>query len=110
MRGVYENQHATAYLECHMDKDWHVCEIYCDPEQRRRGHATELLRQITLDADREGVQLTLEVCPLDLIRPGLSQVQLSDWYSRHGFRRHGHHDCLFYYMKREAQNVQRIAA
>lgn len=110
MKSVYECTNATAYLECQSHDQWMICEIFTDHEQRGRGFATRLLEEICRDADHEGVDLILEVCPIDLNRPGLAQSELSDWYRRHGFRRYGHSDCLFYMMRRECQDVHRIAA
>ena len=56
----------------------------CPKQSRvqRKGHGTALLKQILSDADRESVDLYLEVSPSD----GLSYDQLASWYKRHGFK------------------------
>jgi N-acetylglutamate synthase-like GNAT family acetyltransferase len=52
---------------------------------RGRGNGTRLLKLVLADADKEGVTLVLSVgsddSPLSL-----SNLQLADWYERHGFR------------------------
>lgn len=60
-----------------------VTEIHVWQGFRGRGWASDLLKEITASADREGVVLMLSVDPGPF---GLDAQQLVDWYSRHGFQ------------------------
>jgi len=51
---------------------------------RRMGYGTRLLRVVLDDADKEGVTLLLSVSSDDSPK-ALSNVQLQQWYRRHGF-------------------------
>jgi GNAT superfamily N-acetyltransferase len=61
---------------------WAITRINVPAEHRGHGVGSKLLRQILDEADREGVDLYLEVSPSD----GLDFEQLSAWYARHGFK------------------------
>lgn len=50
-------------------------------EHRHKGYAHELLQQILDDADKEHINLYLEISPSD----GLTYQELEAWYMRHGF-------------------------
>jgi len=60
---------------------WIITRVNVPVRHRGQGYASELLKQITDDADREHVSLMLEVSPSD----GLGYSQLVAWYRRHGF-------------------------
>jgi [ribosomal protein S18]-alanine N-acetyltransferase len=56
------DQEVVGYLVCsRYDVVWHVMNVAVDPELRRRGIATALLRRLFDQADRPGEQYTLEV-------------------------------------------------
>ena len=55
--------------------------VWTDPEHRKQGYATELLKSIIEDADIEGVVLMLN--PKTFGRVGLEA--LAPWYERFGF-------------------------
>ena len=56
------DQQVVGYLVCsRYDVVWHVMNVAVDPELRRRGIATALLRRLFDQADRPGEQYTLEV-------------------------------------------------
>jgi GNAT superfamily N-acetyltransferase len=55
--------------------------VWTDPEARKQGFATELLKSIVDDADIEGVVLMLNPKPFG--RVGLEN--LAPWYERFGF-------------------------
>ena len=66
--------------------------IVTDPQHRRKGKASEILKRILKAADEAGLLLKLEAVPMkDFIKqktPKLSQPQLIKWYSKHGFEKH----------------------
>lgn len=64
------------------DDTWEINRINVPAQSRGFGHASELLRRVTRDADDEGVVLVLYVYPSG----GLDFDQLAKWYERHGFR------------------------
>ncbi|WP_078626324.1 GNAT family N-acetyltransferase [Streptomyces sp. NRRL S-241] len=59
-----------------------LTEIAVWEEHRGKGWASELLRQICQEADREGLTLLLSVEPGPR---GLSYEALAEWYQRCGF-------------------------
>jgi hypothetical protein len=48
----------------------------------RKGHATHLMHDVCLEADRLGFVLLLQVRPFD---DGMTEEQLMKWYGRFGF-------------------------
>ena len=70
------------------DGTWRISRINVPEKYRTLGHGAKILDMILIDADKEGVTLTLE--PVATGRPGvgLSQAQLVKWYERHGFKWH----------------------
>lgn len=100
MKSLYDTRFAQAFLQCNMEDEWEINEIFVDPRFRGRGHGTELLEQICRDADLQGVTLTLEVCCLDQSH-GMRDPELLEWYKRHGFRRYGANLTNFVMMARE---------
>lgn len=64
-----------------MTRNWTITRINVPKASRGHGLGSQLLRQITDDADRLGLRLQLEVYASD----GLDHEQLVAWYGRHGF-------------------------
>lgn len=97
MRSAYgvPGTRAVAHLDYYLGR-WTVTGVSVPPAQRRKGHGSALLRQITADADREGVTLYLNaLASLDdgeydhergeALVPYLKNDELVAWYGRHGF-------------------------
>lgn len=59
-----------------------ITRVNVPKEFRGNSHGTTLLKQVLEDADKEGINLFLEISESD----GLSYEQLKDWYERHGFK------------------------
>ncbi|AEW94080.1 hypothetical protein SCATT_17090 [Streptantibioticus cattleyicolor NRRL 8057 = DSM 46488] len=59
-----------------------MTEVVTLPRFRGRGWASELLREVCSEADREGVELVLKV---ETSPGGLTEAELLAWYQRHGF-------------------------
>lgn len=59
-----------------------VSAVHVEPEDRRQGHATALLRMVCADADLSGFVLLLSPEPED---DGMPIDALAAWYSRLGF-------------------------
>jgi GNAT superfamily N-acetyltransferase len=51
----------------------------------RRGHGSGILKDVCDLADRHGITLKLKALPFGATPYPLTQVQLLDWYTRHGF-------------------------
>lgn len=62
--------------------NWTITRINVPEKERGNGYGSALLDQIVSDADRDGVDLQLEVSPSG----GLNYDQLVEWYKRRGFR------------------------
>lgn len=62
-----------------------IAMIYTAVSARREGLATDLLREVCADADREGATLTLAVVPEQTGGKAPNVPQLMDWYAKHGF-------------------------
>ena len=72
----------VGYLVCsRYDGVWHLMNVAVEPERRRRGIASALLRALFDRADRPGAEYTLEVRPSNAGAVGL--------YERFGFRSGG---------------------
>jgi ribosomal protein S18 acetylase RimI-like enzyme len=65
-----------------LTEDWTITRINVMAVHRGIGVASDLLKLILDDADKEHVALQLEVQASD----GLSNAVLRGWYERHGFR------------------------
>ena len=66
-----------------IDNAWMVSGVEVAPRHRRKGHASQLLRQTCDDADREGATLVLVVTPDGSRGPG--EDVLARWYASFGF-------------------------
>jgi len=62
-----------------------IAMIYTAVSARREGLATDLLREVCADADREGVTITLAVVPEQTGGKAPNVAQLWNWYAKHGF-------------------------
>jgi len=62
-----------------------IAMIYTAVSARGEGLATDLLREVCADADREGATLTLAVVPEQTGGKAPNVAQLWNWYAKHGF-------------------------
>jgi GNAT superfamily N-acetyltransferase len=60
-----------------------VSSVLCEPEYRKDGHASALLKEVMREADASRVTLMVMVKPYDA--GGMDGAQLSGWYHRLGF-------------------------
>ncbi len=85
MNKHYSNEHSSAeVVSANIPSAPGVLEVvrvWTDPEQRKQGFATELLKSIIEDADIEGAVLMLNPKPFGQV--GLEN--LAPWYERFGF-------------------------
>jgi predicted GNAT family acetyltransferase len=87
MHKHYSNEHSSAEvvinpnLPASVSGVLEVVRVWTDPEARKQGFATELMKSITEDADIEGRVLMLH--PKTFGRVGLED--LPPWYERFGF-------------------------
>lgn len=99
MRIRYTNVYCQAGLAPVLDTGiWDLVYIITLRDYQGQGHATDLMKTVLRDADRE--QATLRLVPLPIGR-GMDPHQLQVWYRQFGFVRtelKGH-----FYMVREPQ-------
>jgi predicted GNAT family acetyltransferase len=85
MNKHYSNEHSSAEIVTTTIEGaegvLEVVRVWTDPQQRKQGFATELMKSITEDADIEGRVLMLNPKPFG--RVGLENLQA--WYERFGF-------------------------
>jgi GNAT superfamily N-acetyltransferase len=88
MKTDWSNEHASLRLAmnpelpAHMERVREVVNVWSDPDHRKHGYATELLKQVTDEADVAGFVLMLQ--PKEFGRSnGLKQLE--NWYERFGF-------------------------
>ena len=87
MNKHYSNEHSSAEVVINPDLPaslsgvLEVVRVWTDPEHRKEGFATELLKSIIEDADIDGAVLILN--PKTFGRVGLEN--LAPWYERFGF-------------------------
>lgn len=86
MKQHYTNEHSSAELVApnlpqSLSGVLEVVRVWTDPEHRKEGFATELMKSIIEDADVEGRVLILN--PKTFGRVGLES--LAPWYERFGF-------------------------
>lgn len=88
MNKHYSNEHASAEVVANANIPaslagvLEVVRVWTDPEARRQGYATELMKSIVEDADIEGVVLILTPRTFGKTA-GLED--LAKWYERFGF-------------------------
>ena len=68
-----------------LENTWLLTRINVPVKHRGHGYASNLLRRVLADADKEGANLVLEINPSD----GLSKEELERWFYRYGFRQYG---------------------
>lgn len=89
MNKHYSNEHSSAevvvntQLPASLNGVLEVVRVWTDPEARKQGYATELMKSITEDADIEGVVLILTPRTFGKTA-GLED--LAKWYARFGFQ------------------------
>lgn len=90
MKTEYANEHASCQvvrnpeLPAEMDRVLEVCKVWTDPDNRKQGFATELLKAVCDDADADGIVLILQ--PREFGHSsGLKELEA--WYKRFGFMR-----------------------
>jgi ribosomal-protein-alanine N-acetyltransferase len=85
-----EDGRLAGYLVCsRYDTVWHLMNVAVDPDRRREGIATRLLRRLFEEADKPGEQYTLEVRPSNASAIALYE---SFGFHRAGLRRGYYHD------------------
>ena len=72
-------------------------------DNQRKGHATALMHQVTLEADKQWMTLLIQVKPF---ADGMTVEQLKKWYGRFGFVEIQAEPCCL--MARSPQRVTRI--
>lgn len=72
---------------------WTICRVSVIRKHRGKGFASMLMRDVTADADREGVDLYLEIRP-DGSPHTLDFEQLFKFYARNGFRPFGEYPIM----------------
>lgn len=84
MRTTYVDYEHRAVLDIWQVTEegvYHISRINVPPEHRGKGIGSRLLDEACVDADREGVMLSLCLFPSG----GLDYDQLKAWYERRGF-------------------------
>lgn len=66
---------------------WVITRIETHPAKLFRGYGTQLLQQISADADSEGATIWIE--PIPISHNALNTNELTDWYLKRGFSYHG---------------------
>ena len=78
---VSYSQAVPVHLRGHVRE---VSGLVCDEASRGKGHATALMRELMQQADDLGLTLLVVVAPFS--DGPMGEQQLTDWYSRMGFR------------------------
>lgn len=90
MKQSYANEHASCEvvrnpeLPPEMDRVMELVKVWTDPDHRRQGFATELVKAVCDDADAESIVLILQPRPFGHVQ-GLKALE--GWYRRFGFVR-----------------------
>lgn len=90
MKSQYRNEHASCEVVVNrdlppdMDRVRELVKVWTDPEHRKQGFATELVKAVCEDADAHGVVLILQPRAFGYVK-GL--IELEGWYRRFGFIR-----------------------
>lgn len=79
---AHQESRSIADLDEYYGIGWQITRINVPEKYRGQGIASQLLRDIIAEADREQVRLYLEIVPTG----GLNYDQLDAWYRRHGFK------------------------
>lgn len=75
----FKSLYTSDYGSARVSPEGYVSNVIISHERRGEGHGTELMGQITSEADRLGKHLTLNARP-----------ELHDWYERMGFKHTGY--------------------
>lgn len=85
MKPLYEHPSGARIIGTQMgDQLYYIGDLWVPPTERRKHIATQLMRMICNEADREQVNLGLTALPAD---DTMSQEILMLFYERFGFRR-----------------------
>lgn len=90
MKSEFANEHASCVvvrnpeLPAEMDRVLEVSRVWTDPDHRKQGYATELLKSVCDEADAESIVLILQPKPFGQ-SGGLKELER--WYKRFGFVR-----------------------
>lgn len=90
MKTDWKNEHASCKvvqnpeLPADMDRVRELTRVWCDPEGRKQGYATELVQSVCDEADANSVVLILQ--PKEFGKSG-GLKELEAWYRRFGFIR-----------------------
>lgn len=80
----------VSHLPAHLARSLRmVVGVFVPEHKRGEGLATALMREVCVEADREGISLILE--PKQSSATGLTDGQLEGWYERLGFQRFQDH-------------------
>lgn len=63
---------------------YEISAVYCDPDHRRQGYGTDLMRKACADADIAGITLLLSVDPGS--DSDMTLTQLASWHAKFGFQ------------------------
>jgi hypothetical protein len=90
MNGKYQSGQATCVLQrpaslpvSMRDGIRELTKLHTPIAHRNKGEASQLLREVCEEADRQGIVLMLMPEPFD--EPDLGATQLEHWYARFGF-------------------------
>ncbi len=90
MKTEWKNEHASCRvvqnpeLPADMDRVRELTRVWCEPEARKQGYATELVSQVCEEADAESIVLILQ--PKAFGKSG-GLKELEGWYRLFGFIR-----------------------
>ncbi len=91
MKSEYSNEYAKCRVSESQDlpqemrfRVREVSKVWTDPDHRKNGYATELMKSVCEDADLENMVLMLGVRTFDH-SSGVGNSKLIEWYKRFGF-------------------------
>jgi ribosomal protein S18 acetylase RimI-like enzyme len=91
MKSKYQNEHASCDVKPNADLPEEMREsvleissVWTDPDHRKQGYATELMKAVCEEADMSNKVLILQPSPYDTTS-GVGKDKLIAWYKRFGF-------------------------
>lgn len=75
----FKKTYQGQYGHARVSPEGYVSNLHVPEEHRKEGHGSNIMHQITSDADRMGHGLTLH-----------ARTDLHPWYAKHGFQMTGH--------------------
>lgn len=75
----FQTTYESRYGHARVTPSGYISNLMVPEEHRKKGYGSEIMHQITSDADRLGHDLTLHARP-----------DLHEWYGKHGFVQTGH--------------------